>query len=53
MEKSEKLQKYFVFQLFWSDKYLENTVFKLFKGGTHKKLQKHEKFENREIFHIS
>ena len=48
VKKFEKLQKYFVFHLFWSNKYLENMVSKLFKGGTEKKLEKREKFENHE-----
>ena len=37
-EKPEKLQKWLVFQLFRSNKDLENAVFELFKGSLHKKL---------------
>ena len=38
-EKREKLQKCFVFQLFQSNKDLENVVFELFKGSLHKKFE--------------
>ena len=37
-EKREKLEKCLVFQLFQSNKDLENAVFELFKGSLHKKL---------------